>query len=138
MWEWRQKWPFPKGKKPYDPTAIKVVIHAECQRAGCKTKKNLQRHHKGNDFIFAVYWEHWYAERYIQFHPDDIAVLCKPCHQAVHKKYDVVMFKLKFDILRAGGADQLKKEILDTYRQACITICDQWMKRGKRVRKNAS
>lgn len=87
--EWKKLYGVPEPR--FKPVGFTKTIRV-CKRCN-KTKKKMHRHHKGNDFFFARRWPDRYAARYIQFHPDDIDILCNACHAKFHKHVNEVLNK---------------------------------------------
>lgn len=84
--EWRKKYNIPRinnrqlAPPVYNPKAINTC----CKKCG-KVKHRMARHHKANDFFFAMILPDVYAKRYCEFHPADIDLLCNACHKAWHR-----------------------------------------------------
>lgn len=93
--EWRIKYNIPRinnrqSKPPiYNPKAINTC----CRKCG-KVKHRMARHHKANDFFFAMILPDLYAKRYCEFHPDDIDLLCNACHKAWHRYVEPKLKKM--------------------------------------------
>lgn len=130
MVEWRRRWPkATPAKGDYDPTAIRVLA-ATCAKKGCGSRNRVQRHHIGNDYLFACIAEDWFAERYIQFHPDDCVPLCKRCHKKIHVLYQPLLG----DFWLFYKATWSKAD-LERWRASFAEICVKWIAKPKRSRR---
>lgn len=85
----------------------------------------MQRHHKGNDFFFALRAPDAFAARYLSFHHDDIAVLCTLCHRRIHKVYEPYIE----DFFRQVASKGLSIELCILYKNVCTRIFNEWVKR---------
>lgn len=88
-----------------------------------------------------------YAERYIQFRPEDIGNLCQHCHKKLHFLYKRILNRFyddwnTYELLHKGlpRTNQTeetfqKQAIIETYRLLLITKYEQWILIKKRKRK---
>ena len=83
--EWNEKYPKKGRKKKFD--IKKVKVNRRCQKAGCDTKSDLARHHKGYESLFARLRPDLYARRYMDFRPRDLVDLCHYHHERLHRYY---------------------------------------------------
>ena len=67
-----------------------IIKRDQKQCACCKSKKNLQVHHKQYHFNrrTGMHMAPW------QYHPKYLITLCKKCHKAGHEKYKVRCFQV--------------------------------------------
>lgn len=130
---WRKLYPQPRQQ--YDPTKIKA---APLKCAKCRSVWKVTRHHKGHEFYLAVIDEETYAERYIQFRPEDIVPLCGRCHEKVHRLYASIMQELRWyvddclsHVTPEGDPVWRTKPsiaVLESFRKRMISKCDRWLK----------
>src|SRR5678809_1687866 len=71
----------PRSTLDRSSAASDVYKRQKCK----KIKTKMQRHHKANDFFFAMAMPHIFAARYILFHSDDVDLLCASCHKSWHR-----------------------------------------------------
>lgn len=117
--EWRKKYPI--QRRPYNPANVSCSTK---QCAKCESTWKITRHHKGHEYYFAVIKEEWYAERYIQFYPEDVVPLCERCHLKVHMLYQPVMDEV-LTYVRSGA--EITKEALEKFRKRLVQKCDKWL-----------
>lgn len=113
--EWKRRYPIPPpGPISLDLTKKKVG----CYRCGKLSKTT--RHHTGSDFFFAQLLPHEFAGRYIQFHPDDVAALCRKCHRGAHRapRFHALYNALHVDLAARRRNRGITKE-----------WCEGWMKK---------
>jgi hypothetical protein len=123
--EWRVQFKQPSKLtiKPYNPVKQKLA----CRKCG-KIKQKVNRHHKANDFFFAIFLPEVYAERYIEFRAKDIDTLCRRCHRNWHK-YLQPKIKKMYDELESAKALPFskKKEWADNWRNKCLQWYEKWV-----------
>ena len=122
---WRKLYPQAYSSGGYNPAAVKLKI---CKK--CDSLWKLTRHHRGHEYLLAVIREDLYAERYIQFHHEDIVILCERCHQKIHKLYEPIVMMLYVyveDCTLKGILPQQDK--LEEYRKEMGRKCSEWLKR---------
>lgn len=128
-------------KGVYDPTNVKAARARKCAKCGSTWKSS--RHHKANDYIFARVREDLYAERYIQFHPDDIIVLCERCHNKIHKLFKYIQRELNQYLITCvpyiGQDGQIitwsfkpEYSVLESFRKRFSVKCERWLKNKMR------
>jgi len=132
--EWRKLYGTPPPiKKPesYNPTNVKLG----CKKCK-KIKTKMQRHHKANDFFFAMAMPHIFAARYILFHPDDVDLLCASCHKAWHRYVEPKLAKMYVEYKKA---DTIHKEWCEYWKAEILKWYSKWitkpLKRKKRRKK---
>ena len=124
--EWVKKY----GRK--NPSAVidlRKVRLSKCVKCR-KSRKRMNRHHKGNDLLWAHLYPDEFAPRYIEFHPDDIAMLCRSCHKKIHLLYDQVLyhFFLEWAIDRTENINHTPPiEVCKAYQTLCIERFEKWM-----------
>lgn len=139
---WKRLYGTPEhGPFRYDPTEL----HVACAKCG-KVKGKMSRHHKGNDFFFALYRPDLYAYRYMEFRKEDVVKLCNVCHRSVERYYD----KLKKELYADYNARHWRNEILtyttthlgppsqewcETWRAKFVAMFDKWIKKPVRKKK---
>src|SRR5256885_14042065 len=57
-----------------------------CSKCG-RSDREIHRHHRGHEYLFAQILPEKYAARYIKFLKKDIVELCNKCHIKIHKLY---------------------------------------------------
>ena len=125
--EWETTYGKPKfGAGRYDPT----LISATCVRCG-KGSGRSSRHHKANDFFFALWMPDVYARRYIEFRPEDTARLCRRCHVNI-ERYSK---PLKAALYAEFDAANITVEWCEAWRLRFSTLFDKWLSRPLRRKK---
>ena len=122
--EWAKKY----GRK--NPSALidlRKVRLSKCVKCK-KSRKTMNRHHKGNDLTWAYLYPDEFASRYIEFHPDDIAMLCRSCHKKIHLIYDDLLYDLYLDWI---GANFPSIEECRKYQTLCTERFEKWLTTGK-------
>lgn len=96
----------------------------------CGSSHHINRHHMGSEFRLGIKCQ-YYADRYIQFLPEDIYVLCKKCHANVHKSYaatDVNFNAIKWKTL-SGSAIRAR---CDNFRKQYRVVFQRWLAKNRR------
>lgn len=131
---WKRKFGAPPFR--YDPTTVKTC----CKKCG-RAKPMMSRHHKSNDFFFALWFPDWFAKRYIEFHPDDCDKLCKDCHNRCHKYF----YKMAQDMYHQFAIERQAHTFAEDafWRQWCaewrgkfLTLYNKWIAMPLVKRKN--
>ena len=123
--EWRVSYskPVEPKIKQYNPTRQKLA----CRKCG-KIKAKMSRHHKANDFFFAIFLPEVYAERYIEFREQDIDKLCNRCHKNWHKYLQPKIKKMYEEMDEAKLLpSKKKKEWADRWRNKCLQWYEAWV-----------
>lgn len=135
---WERLYGVPSRAFKYDPADVKTCCE-KCQRMPPK----MSRHHKANDFFFAMWFPDIFAADYIQFRKEDCAKLCNRCHISVERFYESVKQELYADFNARGGVKwvlSVDKEEARAWaiiwRAKFITLFDRWLKKPIRKRKN--
>ena len=143
--EWETTYGKPKfGAGRYDPTSIS----ATCVRCG-KGSGRSSRHHKANDFFFALWMPDVYARRYIEFRPEDTARLCRRCHVNIERYSKPLKAALYAEFGAKGGTGPVKWESIsaankptwitvewcEAWRLRFSTLFDKWLSRPLRRKK---
>lgn len=132
---WEVKYGKPAhGLQRYDPTQVKTC----CAKCGGMRKK-MARHHKANDFFFALHFPDLYAARYIQFLDEDCDKLCDGCHKRCHEYFKALTAHLysEFAILKDDTTMTIEawqawcERWKDAFRSAYIN----WKARNKKHRR---
>lgn len=75
--------------REYELTAVKAYrICAKCGTADGK----IHRHHKGNEYLLALFKPAYWAKRYIEFRDEDCTELCEECHSNCHAIYAMITY----------------------------------------------
>jgi hypothetical protein len=86
--------------------------------------------------------EERFAERYVQFHDDDVAWLCDRCHRRIHVIYGKIVTEIWEYVYKCEDAGlPLKYEVLEAFRQRLIKTFNRWVaykKKRKRKRKRTT
>jgi hypothetical protein len=121
----------------YNPTNVKLG----CKKCK-KIKTKMQRHHKANDFFFAMALPHIFAARYILFHPDDVDLLCASCHKSWHRYVEPKLVAM-YDEYRMNFGDLIaedKKGWCEYWKIEIVKWYSKWvnkpLKRKKRRKKS--
>ena len=122
--EWEKKYGKPKPLKSVDLRKVGTKC-VKCK----KLRKKMNRHHKGNDLMWAYLHPDEFAPRYIEFRVDDIAFLCKSCHKKVHTLYDEILYDFYLD--RIGGVFSPSIEECRKYQKLCTERFEKWLTTGK-------
>ncbi len=124
--EWEKKYGKPKPLKSVDLRKVGTKC-VKCKKA----RKRMNRHHKGNDLMWAYLYPDEFASRYIEFHPDDIALLCRSCHKKIHLFYDEILYNFYLDwaIERSSMDVNYKPSIEECreYQTLCTKRFEKWM-----------
>jgi len=123
--EWEKKYGKPKPLKSIDLRKVGTKC-VKCRKA----RKKMNRHHKGNDLLWAHLHPDEFAPRYIEFHVDDIALLCRSCHKKIHLFYDEVLyhFWLEWAIDRTEDINHKPPiEVCKAYQTLCTERFEKWL-----------
>lgn len=126
--EWERIYGKPKfGIRCFNPADVRVC----CAKCG-KVRRHMSRHHKGAEFMFALYFPDLYAPRYIQFHKDDCIRLCSTCHKAIERITKPLKKEAREWIIykRVRGIVPSFNEI-EFFRKRIVKRCEHWLA-GKR------
>lgn len=124
---WEDQYGLPKKMRfSYDPT----LVNACCLKCG-EMKSKTSRHHKSNDFFFALWFPDWYAARYIQFLPTDCARLCDVCHGKI-ERYSVKLKKrlyveFQFHKHKSNWNDTRWREWCEEWRKRFTDLFTRWI-----------
>lgn len=119
--------PPPERAFQFNPTAFKLKKCEKCNKM--PKRKGLERHHRGHEFMFANILPSRYAKRYIEFHPDDIAFLCKRCHKN-ETRYTKPIIAQCLNEYRLLG--KMSYERCEFWRQKLIKTYNKWVKLSPR------
>lgn len=108
--------------KVYNVKTMPLTHYGPCARCG---KKGTQRHHKAHDYLFACVMPNLYAKRYLEFHPDDIAILCRKCHINCHKIYDELITAFNSNLALAKGTEKIQ-QVCETYKSLFLARYLKW------------
>lgn len=96
----------------------------------CGSKHHINRHHMGSEFRLGIKCQ-YYAQRYLQFYPEDIYVLCKKCHQNVHKSY--ARLDVEFNAIHWKGMHpRAIRTRCDKFRLEYREIFQRWLLKNRR------
>ncbi len=105
----------------------------------------MARHHKANDFFFAMALPDVYAKRYCEFHPDDIDLLCNACHKAWHRYVEPKLQKMysQYHLTFASLEDFQKVNWCNTWKNQIRMWYTKWInkpvhKQSKHKKKNVA
>jgi len=121
--EWEEKYGKPKPLKSIDLRKVGTKC-VKCK----KPRKKMNRHHKGNDLTWAYLYPDEFAPRYIEFHVDDIALLCRSCHKKIHLLYDEILYDFYLDRI---GVFSPSIEECRKYQTLCTERFEKWLTTGK-------
>lgn len=127
---WRKIYNVPYTYEPYDPRRVKLV----CMKCG-RIKIKMGRHHKANDFFFALWKPELYAKRYIEFHPDDCDKLCNTCHRNIERYSAKLKKALYDDFNRIGGVLAITQEWCEEWKVKFRELYAKWISKVPRKRK---
>lgn len=136
--EWERLYGVPSRAMRFDPTEVRAC----CLKCG-QMKPKMARHHKANDFFFALWFPHWYAKRYIEFRREDCAKLCDDCHHKI-ERYSERLKKELYEEYRKAKSHIFKtaKEAEEWWRAWCeewrsrfVALFEKWIKQPHRKRK---
>lgn len=152
---WKHKYGTPK--QSFDLSRTSTIRY--CERCDNSTKK-ITRHHKGDEYFYAIMLPDDFAPRYIQFLREDIVFLCSTCHNQIHKILDNVRVKFREELLAVmfswakknhievtqENAYNVKmsvvtKELCTKYIEHSRTVTEEWInakRTGKRVRASST
>lgn len=122
---WEKKYGVKSRAFSYSPREVKLT----CEKCGIHTPGKMARHHKANDFFFALWAPDWYAARYLTFAPEDIAKLCQKCHNKVEKYYKGLKRELyhEHSLIEMYG-DKLTREWCEKWREKFRKLYEKWLK----------
>lgn len=112
--------------KNFDLTYIRLT----CEACG-KATRALNRHHKANDFTFALLRRGKYARRYVQFLEEDVAYLCEDCHLEVHEHYASLDSELYFVVNSLSLGEMLQDYKIVAFMTSYRNVFNWWIKRKK-------
>lgn len=133
--EWERKYGVPSRAFRYDPTQVKTC----CRKCG-QMRAHMSRHHKANDFFFALHFPDLYAARYIQFLDEDCDKLCDGCHKRCHE-YFKALTKHLYDEFAALKGTEVQPTIeewqawCERWKTAFRSAYTNWMARNKKHRR---
>jgi hypothetical protein len=90
----------------------------------CNSEKDVHRHHKGHEYLFACLMPERYAARYIRFLASDTVRLCAKCHEKVHITYQSVIDDL---VVYLDGADKVSYKKLEIFRKRMVKLCNDFL-----------
>lgn len=137
-----ERWKAKYGVQPIRSFSItSIVVVKRCAKCN-SVRVKMHRHHKGHEYLFACIMEERYAQRYIQFHPDDVDWLCVRCHKRAHTIYQRILVHLWAYLERCELNSQIPTyDQLEIYRKMIVTTYNKWVtykkKRRKRRRSHA-
>lgn len=102
---------------------IKLRLCTKCGRGG----REIQRHHKGHEFLFANILPSKYEKRYSEFRKEDVTDLCDRCHRRAHVIYANTLGRLGFWTLLAKQNGKLTFVQCEHYRKILIKECHVWL-----------
>lgn len=119
---WRRQYPTRRYGLDFLHSAIK-----ECLT--CGAKKDLNRHHKGCDFTFAIMMPEKFAKRYIEFNEEDCITLCRKCHKNCHIHIDKLKTEMWIDKRRLFDNHEVNvtEGWCNEWRQKFIVETDKWI-----------
>lgn len=122
---WEKEYP---SRRRFDITRVKARI--ECE--GCGLKRNLNRHHKGFDSLWARARPKLWAKRYIEFRGIDIIYLCSYCHRAIHtyalrELEREVLDLMLYRYYNPNHRVLLTKKHIEIFRRRAIKITNEWL-----------
>lgn len=136
-WEEQYGIPSKRTRFNYDPTKVSAC----CLKCG-QQKMKMARHHKANDFFFALWFPDWYAARYVQFLPDDTARLCDNCHGKIERYSEKLKKRLyvefKFHQTKSNWNADRWKQWCEEWRAEFVLLFNKWIaipKHHKRKRR---
>lgn len=125
---WEQRYGKPKfGAMRYDPATITTACK-KCDKAQGKSA----RHHKANDFFFALWMPNVYAARYIEFRKEDVDRLCDHCHKRVERHSERLKQELYADY---NLHHEITVEWCEEWRAKFLALYEAWLKKPDRKRK---
>ena len=129
--EWEEHYNIPNRVFKYDPTELKLCCE-KCTRH----KKKMSRHHKGNDFFFALWMPDEYAARYLEFRREDCAKLCDRCHRNI----ELYSVRLKRRLYTEFHKQKMLNEIItkewcELWRAKFIKLYTRWINQPIRRKK---
>lgn len=142
LWEglsWREqveKWKLKykvSAKRPPTTNLTELTLR-KCKR--CNSRDEVHRHHKGNEYFFALKWPDRYAERYVRFRKKDTIDLCSECHGKIHELYLPTIRELFNEFETKDG--KLSKFRCDYYIGRFTDKCNSWMRKGDKNTKRKS
>jgi hypothetical protein len=96
----------------------------------CGSKHHINRHHTGSEFRLGIKCK-YYAQRYLQFYPEDIYVLCKKCHKNAHISYQ--RLDKEFNSIDWKHTDgRAIRAKCDKFRNEYREIFQRWLKKNRR------
>lgn len=125
---WRKQYRVP-ARKPSTTNLTRLALRI-CKK--CESKKDVHRHHKGNEYFFAVKWPGRYAERYVRFRRKDTVDLCSNCHEHIHVLYLPITYELLEEFEKKGKMTRFR---CDYYISRFTDECSTWL-RGRKSDKN--
>lgn len=135
IFEWEKKYGVPSQAFRYDPTLVRT-----CCKKCDQMKPKMARHHKANDFFFALWFPDWYAARYIQFHSEDCDKLCKDCHTKCHKYFYSLAQEMysDFDYMKENHTPaqvEFWKNWCEGWKGKFLALYTKWINQPLRKRK---
>lgn len=131
--QWKKKYPIKKKheKGTFDPTAVKATK----QCIACGSDKDLQRHHKANDFMFARLLPDVWAADYINYRDEDCDNLCANCHKGYHIYISPLVNQFwnwyNYMFLGLGGSPTV--ELLTHWKVIFLSTYQLWLKEMQRI-----
>lgn len=132
--EWKNKYNSTiSGSKPLPFNPSSVLAFRKCTKHGCSIANiAVHRHHMGYESLLARIYPDVYAPRYLQFHRDDIALVCEKHHLYIHEKiYAPIVNRFARQFIVTQPTIEDCENLRNLLRVACI----QYLNKG---RQNAS
>lgn len=117
-----------RGAFRYDPSEVR----ASCAKCG-KIKSKMGRHHKCNDFFFALWMPDIYAKRYVEFRKEDCVKLCNDCHRNI-ERYSKRLKEALYRDFNIVGIENLTEEWAEKWRAQFGELFNRWISKPIRKR----
>lgn len=125
--EWKNKYGS-QIPKPYGFSPINILAFRKCSKHGCSiANTEVHRHHMGYESFLARIYPDVYAPRYLQFHKDDIALVCEKHHKYIHEK---VYHKIVSGFMAMFYEGQPTIEDCENLRKILKKLCIKYLNKG--------
>lgn len=129
---WEQQYGVKSQAFRYAPGEISLA----CVKCGHHRVGGMSRHHKANDFFFALWKPDLYAKRYLEFRREDCAKLCQRCHKAIENFSTRLKIELYEDFERFDKI--VDEKWCEEWRAKFVALFERWLAKPTRKHKGKS
>lgn len=126
--DWEERYGVKSRAFQYDPREVKLA----CEKCGNHKVGGMARHHKANDFFFALWLPDIYAKRYLEFRKEDCAKLCQRCHKKIENFSTRLKVELYEDFEKFSRI--VDEKWCEEWRAEFRALYERWLKKPIRFK----